>query len=69
MTKRANDSVGVDIQAQIKGWQKELDRLEEDLRKPNHGYSDLNGYRDELLKLRADGDGFWKKLELPLNSD
>ncbi len=68
ITKRANDSVGVDVQAQIKGWQKELDHLEEVLRKPNHSYSDLNGCRDELLKLRADGEVFWKKLEPPLNA-
>jgi potassium efflux system protein len=67
ITKRANDSVGADIQAHIKGWQKELDRLEEVLRKPNHSYSDLNGYRDQLLKLRADGEDFWKKLQPPLN--
>ena len=66
ITKRANDSVGADIQAQIKGWQKELDRLEEALRKPNNSYSDLNGYRDELVKLRADGEEFWKKIEQPL---
>ena len=66
ITKRANDSVGSDIQAQIKGWQKELDRLEEALRKPNSSYSDLNGYRDELVKLRADGEEFWKKIEQPL---
>jgi len=66
ITKRANDSVGSDIQAQIKGWQKELDRLEEALRKPNNSYSDLNGYRDELVKLRADSEEFWKKIEQPL---
>ena len=68
ITKRANDSVGSDFQAQIKGWQKELDRLEEALRKPNQSYSDLNGYRDELLTLRANGEEFWKKLEPPLNA-
>ena len=68
ITKRANDSVGSDIQAQLKGWQKELDRLEEALRKPNHSYSELNNYRDELVKLRADGEEFWKKLEQPLSS-
>ncbi len=68
ITKRANDSVGFDIQAQIKGWQKELDRLEEALRKPNTSYSDLNGYRDEIVKLRADGEDFWKKLEQPLSA-
>ena len=67
ITKRANDSVGADIQAHIKGWQKELDHFEEVLRKPNHSYSELNGYRDQLLKLRADGDDFWKKLQPPQN--
>src|SRR5664279_5978055 len=68
ITKRANDTVGLDIQAHIKGWQKDLDRLEEALRKPNHSYSELNGYRDELVKLRTDGDEFWKKLEQPLSA-
>ena len=65
ITKRANDSVGVDIQAHIKGWQKELDRIEEALRKPNHSYSELNGYRDQLLKLRTDGDDLSNKLKAP----
>jgi potassium-dependent mechanosensitive channel len=65
ITKRANDSVGVDIQAHIKGWQKELDRFEEVLRKPNHSYSELNGYRDQLLKLRADGEDLSNKLQPP----
>jgi potassium efflux system protein len=67
ITKRANDSVGVDIQARIKGSQKELDRFEEVLRKPNHSYSELNGYRDQLLKLRAEGEDFSNKL-LPQQS-
>ena len=66
ITKRANDSVGVDIQAKVKGWQKEMDHLEEALRKPNLTYSDLNSNRDALLKLRTDGEGFWQKLEPPL---
>ncbi len=66
ITKRANDSVGVDIHAQIKGWQKELDRIEEALRKPNASYSDLNGYRDALVKLRANEEDFRTKLEPPL---
>ncbi len=66
ITKRANDSVGVDIHAQIKGWQKELDRIEEALRKPNASYSDLNGYRDALVKLRANEEDFRNKLQPPL---
>ncbi len=66
ITKRANDCVGVDIQAQVKGWQKDLDRIEEALRKPNIRYSDLNAYRDGLLKLRANEEDFRNKLESPL---
>ncbi len=53
ITKRVNESVGVDVQALIKGWQKELDRIEEALRKPNLSYSDLNGYRDGFLSWRT----------------
>jgi potassium-dependent mechanosensitive channel len=66
--KRANDSVGVDIDAKIKGWQTSLDKLEEGLRKPNQTYSSLDALRDDLLKLRADAEDFWKKLEPPLSS-
>ncbi len=66
--KRANESVGADIDVQIKGWQTSLDKLEEAMRKPNPTYTTLNGYRDELLKLRADAEDFWKKLEPPLTS-
>ena len=68
INKRANESVGADLQAKVKGWQKELDRLEEDLRKPNPSYTDLNTYRDELVKLREDGDEFGTKLEPPLKA-
>ncbi len=68
ITKRANDSVGVDLPAQIKGWQSELDRVEENLHKPNRSYTDLNGFRDALLKLRTDGEAFGKKLETPLGA-
>ncbi len=66
--KRADDSVGVNIEAKIKGWQASLDKVEEALRKPNPTYTILNAYRDELLKLRADGEDFWSKLEQPLSS-
>ncbi len=66
INKRANESVGSDIPAKVKGWQKSLDKIEENLRKPNLTYTDLNNYRDELLKVRAEGEEFWKKLEPPL---
>jgi potassium-dependent mechanosensitive channel len=66
--KRANDSVGVDIDAKVKGWHASIDKLDEALRKPNQTYQTLDALRDELLKLRADGEDFWKKLEPPLNA-
>ncbi len=68
ITKRANDSVGLDIQAQIKSWQTDIDKIEEALRKPNPTYAILDGHRDELIKLRTEGDEFWKKLEPPLSA-
>jgi potassium-dependent mechanosensitive channel len=66
--KKANESVGVDIDAKVKGWQTSLDKVEEGLRKPNQTYQSLDALRDELLKLRADAEEFWKKLEPPLSS-
>jgi potassium-dependent mechanosensitive channel len=66
--KRANQATGLDIEATIKNWQTNLDRVEGDLRKPGIHYNLLNGYRDELLKLRAGAEEFWTKLESPLAS-
>jgi potassium-dependent mechanosensitive channel len=66
--KRANESVGVNIPAKLTSWQKELDQIEEGLRRPNLRYNELNGYRDQLLALRADAEQFWNKLEGPLAS-
>ncbi len=68
MMKRANDSVGVNIEKKLKGWQTALDRLEEALRRPNLRYNELNSYRDELLALRADAEQFWQKLQSPLDT-
>ena len=68
INKRVNESVGADIQTKVKAWQKELDRIEDELHKPNLRYSDLNGCRDDLVKLRTDEEGFGKKLEPPLTA-
>jgi potassium efflux system protein len=69
IVKRANESVGTDIEAKIKAWQKELDSVEDALR-GGQGlrYNQLNAYRDGLLGLRADAEEFWKKLQGPLNA-
>ncbi len=66
IVKRANQSIGIDIDAKLKSWQSALDRIEEALRHQGLRYNDLNAYRDELIKLRDDADGFWTKLEAPL---
>lgn len=66
--KRANESVGFDIEGKFKGWQKQLDHIEDELRRPNLRYNELNAYRDELLGLRGSADEFWKKLEGPLDA-
>jgi small-conductance mechanosensitive channel len=66
--KRADKNTGVDIDAKIKYWQIALDRIEEALRKPGLRYPELNTFRDDLLRLRANAEEFWRKLEPPLNA-
>jgi potassium-dependent mechanosensitive channel len=63
ITARANRDVGVNIETAIKGWQHELDRLESALQKPRLRYSELNDLRDELQRVRAGIEDFWKRLE------
>jgi small-conductance mechanosensitive channel len=67
MAKRANQSVGADIQAKIAEWQKRLDAIEEKLREPKLNYNELNSYRDRLIATRTDAEDFWSKLEVPLD--
>ncbi len=68
IAKKANDATGLDIDAEVKSWRTNLDRIEQVIRDPKIDYAGLNTYRGELFKLRADADGFWKKLEPVLNS-
>src|SRR5262252_10186784 len=63
ITARANRDVGVNIETAINGWQHELDRLESALQKPRLRYSELNDLRDELQRVRAGIEDFWKHLE------
>jgi potassium-dependent mechanosensitive channel len=58
--------VGVNIETAINGWQHELDRVESALQKPRLRYSELNDLRDELQRVRAGIEDFWKRLEPPL---
>src|SRR6516164_7961061 len=66
ISARANRDVGVNIETAINGWQHELDRLESALQKPRLRYSELNDLRDELQRVRAGIEDFWKRLEPPL---
>ena len=68
LVKKANEATGLDIDAKIKSWRDELDRIEQGMRDPKADYKALNDFRTELFKLRTDGEEFWKKLEPVLNS-
>lgn len=60
---RANKDVGVDIQATVAGWQRELDRIEGELHQGRLRYSDLNSLRDALERQRVDVEGFSNRLQ------
>jgi hypothetical protein len=55
--------VGVDIETTITRWQRELDRLETDLRRPRLRYSELNDLRDELQLVRSGIEDFSNHLQ------
>src|SRR6516165_985984 len=63
ITTRANKEVGVDIQATIALWQRELDRIEGELHQPRLRYSELNSLRDALERQRAGLEDFSNRLE------
>jgi hypothetical protein len=67
LTKRVNQDVGIDVEAKLGAWQKELDRIEGDINKPGLRGNALNLSRSDLMKTRGDAEGFWKKLEPVLN--
>ena len=68
ITARADAEVGGSIQTTIAGWEREFDRLESELKKPRLRYSELNGLRDELQRVRAGMEDFWNRLEPPLSA-
>jgi small-conductance mechanosensitive channel len=53
IVNRLNQELGIDLQATIAGWQHALDQVESDLGREGLRYSDLNQYRDELLRVRS----------------
>ena len=66
--KRVNQELGIDLAATTAGWQRELDRLESDLRRPRLRYSELNGFRDELQRVRSEVEDFSNRLQPRLDA-
>src|SRR5262249_43346034 len=66
ITGRANRDAGINVETAINGWQQELDRLENALKKSRLRYSELNDLRDELQRVRAGIEDFSKRLQPPL---
>jgi potassium-dependent mechanosensitive channel len=58
ITRRAYQELGVNIDATIAGWQRELDRVESDLGRPRLRYTELNKLRDELQRTRSGVEDF-----------
>src|SRR5262249_59417482 len=48
---------------EISGWKPEIAGLESAIKKPRLRYSELNDLRDELQRVRAGIEDFWKRLE------
>jgi potassium-dependent mechanosensitive channel len=63
IVSRANKDVGVDIETTMAGWQRELDRIESELRAPRVRYSELNSLRDALQRERSGVDDFFSHLQ------
>jgi hypothetical protein len=49
--------LGINLETTTARWKRELDRLEGDLARPRLRYSDLNRFRDELLRVSFRGPG------------
>lgn len=69
VTKRVNQELGIDLQATIADWQRQLDLLEKDLSRPRLRYSELNEFRDHLQQVRSDVADLWNKLQPRLQAD
>src|SRR5246127_1382571 len=66
---RLNQELGIDLQATIAGWQHALDQVESDLGREGLRYSNLNQYRDELLRVRSQAADVAGRLQPRLGAD
>ncbi len=69
ITERLNKELGLDLAATTAGWQRDLDRIEHALGRPRLRYSELNQFRDELLRIRSETEDVSNKLAPRLAAD
>ncbi len=68
IAKKASGATGSDLDAKLKSWRADLDRIDQGLHDPKLEYKDLNDYRAELLKLRAEEEELAAKIQPAINS-
>ena len=69
VAKRVDQELGIDLQAAIADWQRQLDLLEKELGRPRLRYSELNEFRDRLQRVRSEAADLWNKLQPRLQAD
>jgi potassium-dependent mechanosensitive channel len=69
VAKRVDQELGIDLQATIADWQRQLDLLEKELSRPRLRYSELNEFRDHLQRVRSEAADLWNKLQPRLQAD
>jgi potassium efflux system protein len=65
---RANQEVGLDIERTIADWQRDLDRVDNELRRPQLRYTELNSFREELQQVRGRIEDFSNRLQPRLDA-
>jgi potassium-dependent mechanosensitive channel len=69
IAQRLNRELGFELEATTSGWQRALDRLDNELARPRLRYTELNRLRDELQQLRSDIATAWSKIQPRLDAD
>jgi potassium-dependent mechanosensitive channel len=63
IANRLDQELGIKLQATTAGWQRELDQIQTELRRPRLRYSELNEFRDRLQQVRSQVDDTWGRLQ------
>jgi small-conductance mechanosensitive channel len=69
VAKRVDQELGIDLQAKIADWQRQLDLLEKELSRPRLRYTELNEFRDRLQRVRSEAAELSNKLQPRLQAD